>query len=473
MSSLLNEPGAPPAHVRPASPAAVAPHGLSSIVARVVGWTATVFFETEVTGGSVPPGPVLIVANHPNSLLDPLIVFRAAGRPARPLAKAPLFEHPLIGAMLRALGGLPVFRRQDDPALMHLNEGTFDAAIAALAAGDAVQIYPEGITHSEPALAPLRTGAARIALQAEDRSGWGLGLRVVPIGLTYVRKTLFRGRALAVIGPPLTVGDLRARYHEQPEDAARELTARIARALEAVTLTFAEREDSELVDVAERLYARQKGWAGWREREDLAERLPRLRRFAQGLAWLRAHDPERHGRLARRVRRYGRLAGALGASDGDVPPRYEPAAVLRYAGTEVLVLLGGLPVAALGTAAWYVPYLLPRVVARVLRPPYEAIATYKLAAGMLVIPLAIVGWTLLAWWLGGPLLGLLALLLVPLAGLAALAWHERWSRVREDAVLFLRLSLQPGRRQRLAAERARLAAEFDELAEMAGADGGG
>ena len=66
--------------------------------------------------------------------------------------------------MLRALGGLPVYRKQDDPAQMHRNDETFRRAIDALKDGDAVQIFPEGRSHSEPGLVELRTGAARIAL---------------------------------------------------------------------------------------------------------------------------------------------------------------------------------------------------------------------------------------------------------------------------------------------------------------------
>ena len=103
----------------------------AAILSRLVGWAVAVFHDVERTGPRLASGPVLVTANHPNALVDPLVIFRTAGRATRPLAKAPLFEHALIGTVLKGLGGLPVYRKQDDPALMHLNDRTFDAAIAS------------------------------------------------------------------------------------------------------------------------------------------------------------------------------------------------------------------------------------------------------------------------------------------------------------------------------------------------------
>jgi 1-acyl-sn-glycerol-3-phosphate acyltransferase len=409
----------------------------------------------------VPDGPVLVVANHPNVFFDPLVIFHVAGRPTRPLAKAPLFQNPVYRPFLVALGGLPVWRRMDDPTLVHRNEETFRAAIAALAAGDAVQIYPEGRSHSEPSLAPLRTGAARIALRAEAESGWRLGLHIVPIGLTFTRKTLFRGRVAAYVGEPFTVTAWRGAWESDPVEAVRALTDEIARRLEAVTLNVAEREDVELIETAEQLYAREKGWAGWREREGLGERLPRLQAFARGLAWLRAHDAPRHRRLARAVSRYRRRAERLGAGEADVPPRYRATGVARFVAREGAALLVGLPVAAAGIAFWYAPYLVPRLVVRRARPVHEAIATWKLLAALAAfgawyaLALAALGLAGGRWWLAAGAVGL------PLLGVAALAWTGRWQRVRDDARLFVRVVLHPRGRDRLAEDRARLAAEFD------------
>jgi glycerol-3-phosphate O-acyltransferase/dihydroxyacetone phosphate acyltransferase len=436
---------------------------LPRIITKLVGWAVAIFYDLRRTGPTLSEGPVLVTANHPNSLVDPLVIFHTGRRPTRPLAKAPLFEQALVGTVLRGLGGLPVYRRQDDPALMHLNDRTFDAAIDALRKGGAVQIYPEGRSHSEPSLSPLRTGAARIALMAEHQSGWKLGLRIHPVGLTYARKPMFRGRALAAYGEPFTVVDLRALYEADEREAVRVLTARIQSALEALTLNFEHPEDAELVDVAERLWAREKGLAGWREREPIADRLPRLQRFADGIRWLRETDPEKLQLLRSEVRRYLRLLTLFGASEGDVPKRYPLGSVLRYALTQVLVLGLVLPAAIAGAVVWGVPFLLTRFVAPRFRPELEQVATYKVGTAVLVFPLWML---LLEGVLGlarGPRAALAGLVVLPLVGLTAIAWADRRDEVREDVRVFLRVRRLRRGVDRLAEQRERLVRELDRV----------
>ncbi len=431
------------------------------LLSRFLGWVAGVFFRVEGRGGSVPDGPLLVVANHPNSLMDPLVLLRVLDRPTRPLAKAPLFDQRILGHILKAMRGLPVYRKQDYPDQMHRNRGTFDAAVGALKAGDAIQIYPEGLSHSEASLAPLRTGTARIAIQAEQESDWTLGLRILPVGLTYNRKTFFRGRVVASVGEPIDVGEWKEASEAEEREAVRTLTERIRDGLQEVTLNAESPRERELIEVAERVYAREAGLADWRERDTLGARLPRLQLFAKGAAWLRTESPDKYRALASRIRAYERATGILGAGEAGVPPEYKLGATLRYGLAEGSILLLEAPFAAVGFLAWLPVYFGSKPIVRKIRPAYEALSTYKLSASALIALLTLLGWTTLAWWFGGWSWALaIGLLLVPL-GLLTIAWHERWTRVEEDVRLFLRVAFRKDRRDRVARMGGELVAEFD------------
>src|SRR5262249_57640395 len=122
--------------------------------------------------------------------------------------KGPVFGHPLIAPFLGLAGAIMVHRRQESEGTATHNETMFAATTAALRRGGAILIFPEGVSQPEPKLLPLRTGAARLTLDAETSTP-GLGVTVLPVGLVFHRPAEFRtGRAVVVVGEPVITGDL-------------------------------------------------------------------------------------------------------------------------------------------------------------------------------------------------------------------------------------------------------------------------
>lgn len=439
------------------------PGRFPKLVVKVVGAAAATFYRVDRHGPSLPDGPLLVAANHPNSLLDPILVFRCSERDTRPLARAPLFDKTLLGTILRALGAIPVHRREDDPEKMHLNEEMFREATSVLLEGGAIQIFPEGRSHSHSSLAQFRTGAARIALRAEDAAGWRLGLSIVPVGITYSRKERARTSVAVRFGSPFSCADLQDAHRHDPMLAARMLTRRIRGTVRDLTLNFADPRDRKLVEMAEQMYVRESRWVPWRARERLGTRFPRLQRFAAGLEWIRREAPEEHEALVAKVERYAALHAYVGAGRGDVPPRYALTPVAHYIAVRGTILLLVLPAALAGILVWAPVVRLPAFVVARAKPDFEVEATYKLATLIFGGALAWALWVAAAYVAGGTTAAAVAAVAAPACGYAAVQWLELVREVREDAALFLRLQGRPDVRRQFARLRKDLAATFRQV----------
>jgi 1-acyl-sn-glycerol-3-phosphate acyltransferase len=419
--------------------------------------------EIEIEGSDRFPAecPVLVVANHGNSLIDPFLLVGFLPRMPRFLAKSTLFSNPAVAPFLRLGGVIPVYRRQDEVDTSR-NEETFVRCFEELAQGGVIGLFPEGISHDEPRLQPLKTGAARIALGALARHG-ALGIRIVPVGLTFEAKGLFRSRVLLQVGDPLVPPPQAERSEEDEREIVRALTHRIDEAIRALTLEHASWEDARIVERAARTFATDaREMPG---RETLSE-LFRLRKaFGDAHDRLRREDPERVERVEGMISRYEARLDLLGLRDDHVAAAYPWTEVALYVSDRMGLVAAVFPLAALGTLLNWVPYRLAGVVAARVEQNPDLPATFKLMASVLFFPLT---WVLEAVGVGSLLgfwSGIVTLLVAPASGWFALLFHERhtsfWSELRAWAVLRLR----KGRVAELRARRRALREEIASLVE--------
>lgn len=413
------------------------------------------FFRFEVPvdphGALKGEGPVMFVGNHPNGLIDPGILFVLAARHVTFLAKEPLFRMPVLGLILRGLDALPVFRKQDGPGDTTKNEGTLTASIAALVQGRAITIFPEGKSHSEPQLAELKTGAARIALEAARQ---GAPVKLVPVGITYEAKNLFRSRVHVEVGQPLEAPGFLEKPGQDPHDAGRAFTDAIADALRKVTLNLEAWEDLPIVATAEELYALSRG--------EPAGDLERTRGFARGMALLREEQPERFELLKRELSSFRRRLDLLSVTPDDLTSRYRPLTVTWFV-LRNLLWLGAAPLVALGFLLFVIPYFLPLLAVRAAKPQIDTESTVKVLTLLLVAP---AWWALLvalAWWTGGVGFGLFALIAVPPLALFTRYVLERRANAARDVRTFFVLMSRRQLKARLLAEGRQLAAQVDAL----------
>lgn len=405
---------------------------LRRFITSVLRFALRLFFRrVEIVGRERVPreGAALFVLNHPNGLIDPAFLLCFAPRRVSFLAKSPLFTMPVIGFFVRALDSIPVYRRQDEGADTARNRETFALSASLLRRGGTIAICPEGVSHSEPSLRPLKTGAARIALGAASVKGEPLSTSVVPVGLYYTAKTTFRSGALLYFGEPIAVAPVALDEEGEPaREEVRRLSDAIYASLLALTLNADRHEALAMVARAESIFSAEEEDEG---EPSLERELRRRRRFIEGHAFHRVHSPERLEDLERRIRQYEEELRQAGITD---PRHLTTGNVSRYGRAWTLLSRIALfaliaPFALAGAAIHYPAYRLAGALATKFSGEYDdVLSTFKIASALLLFPLT---WTLLAalcyaaagWW------GVLfALAFAPVVGYVALRTREEFDR---------------------------------------------
>ena len=158
--------------------------------------------DFERRGPALPPGPVVVAANH-FSNVDPVVVGMTTDRPIRFLAVDELFGNSSsFDALTHWLGAIPLSRTRAPLGALRL-------ALAELAAGGSVGVFPEGVRVWAWGETAPRRGAAWLARRA--------GVPLVPVMVAGTDQVMGRGghriarsRVTAVVCEPILSADYAA-----------------------------------------------------------------------------------------------------------------------------------------------------------------------------------------------------------------------------------------------------------------------
>lgn len=453
-----------------------------------------VFFrQIEVTGLENVPEQAggLLVAWHPNGLIDGAMVLTSFPSQIVIGARHGLFNWPILGQLMGQLGAVPIYRKKDmkkgssDDERRAANRRSIDAMAQAVADGSFAALFPEGISHDEPFLRELKTGAAHLYYRAVELTKEGTPRPVVlPVGLHYNKKTLFGSQALVAFHPPLDLSaDLAEPGAGEKErlEQARRLTAEIERELEEVVLATESWEVHDLLNRTRKLIRAERASRAGAilAAPDMVERV-----WHFGQVWANYRKgvesyPERVENLIAGVTRYDEDLKALAIEDHELDGtpwlRSKRRAFMLLLQT-VLVYFVLPPFLVIGVLVNLPTALLLMAVTKAASDKYKDEATLKLLLGAVAFPITwliiavLVGWgqtSLAAIYpeiRGAPVVtGSIAFLLSAFGGLLALQYRRFAAETLRAVRVHYTLSRRGRKVDRLLAERGRL---FDQLMEL-------
>lgn len=429
--------------------------------------------DVEIIGAERVPRdtPLLIVANHPNAMVDPMLVATSISRRVTFTGKATLFENPFLRAFLGAVGVVPLRRASDERARRQAggapdprrNEEAFRAVTGALGARRAVLIFPEGKSHDEPSIAPLKTGTARMALQARAA---GVGeLSILPIGFVFENKSQPRTRILVEVGEPIALDDWSG---AGAADAVDRLTGEIDRRLRAVTMNFdTAAAAAETARVSTLLAPEGAGALGsgvsWAEIVAVTRRVDSARRVLERAVAAGGELARRADRLRAEVSAAEQVAAREGLDLRDAAIDTSVGSGATFVAREGAITTIAAPFALVGRIIHWPAVTIARTLARRWSESGADPAMQTLLVGA---PLVLVTWAAIAaivWHVSGAAIALVTLAALPLLAECDFALRDRAARARARLRAYLRFRREPALQRTLIGA---ISAARDEAAEL-------
>jgi glycerol-3-phosphate O-acyltransferase/dihydroxyacetone phosphate acyltransferase len=361
--------------------------------------------------------PTILVSNHPNTLLDPLNVAKEVPMYVHFLANASLFKGAFQSWFFNTFYCIPIERPQDTNGRPISNKNSFEKCDAFLGNGGCLYIAPEGSSFLERKLRSIKTGTARIALSAEDKKDFQLGLTIQAVGLTYEQANYFRSRVTINAGTPILISDYQEAYQKDKITAVRQLTQDLETHLSQLIIDVNDEEEDQLLLKIDTLL---------RNSDPLSEEqhFYRSQKVLAQLQHIREANAKDYQYKSKQVDAYFEQLNAYNTTDQAIVHPLKSS--LLFA----LRLLLGLPLFLYGLINNALPVAISLLILKYAKVYIGYNSSVKIVAGLVFFPLFYVLQTMLInnYIGGGPFVTLYLVSLYP-AGIFAWKWWQRWKRL--------------------------------------------
>jgi len=187
--------------------------------------------------GELPANiPLILAPNHQNALMDALNVLTNLRQQPVFLARADLFRKPAMAKLLTSLKLTPIFRIRDGKETLKQNDEVFESSVGILERKNIITMFPEGNHGDREILRVLKKGIPRIAFLSEQKHLFTLGLRIIPVGITYSNYYKFRSSVFIYFGKPFGIDDFRQSFEKNPPLAFTAFNEKLAEELKKVMI---------------------------------------------------------------------------------------------------------------------------------------------------------------------------------------------------------------------------------------------
>lgn len=193
-------------------------------------------------------GPAIIIANHSSSLMDAAILGVLIQRPVHFFTRADVFSSRLFSKVLGALNMIPVNNHEAGRNTLGDNNESFSKAAEILAKGGIVVFFPEGISHIDRRLLPLRKGVFRLAFQSAKQNNFLLNIPVIPAGINYSHPSTCQADVMIHFGTPLLLNDYKEEYLNNAAASLLRITKDSFAAMQKNTLHIRDESKCNLIE---------------------------------------------------------------------------------------------------------------------------------------------------------------------------------------------------------------------------------